>query len=157
MSVSKATLFFALFIFLGYQVGFTLAYKLYPSSLMLIIFPPWMAAIGFAIITLPVGYTHSALMRYLLWRRRHSAVSVSAWALSTAVVLPVITVLSWLTFHDLQSAFGGPMIAPDGPAFTMDNATMNVVIKYGVTFLTGAWGSTFLLLREKARAAAPAE
>ena len=86
MTVSKCTLWFSLLAFVGYQAGFSVAYKLFPSVLTLVIFPPWMAAIGFAFISLPVAYIHAALVMYVR-RPESNWNSLTVIAVSTCVKL----------------------------------------------------------------------
>lgn len=148
MSVSRGTLLFAICTFIGYQAGYTLAYKLYPSALFLIIFPAWISAIGFAFVTLPVGYSHSAIVRYVMYKTTSQKRPAAALLASVLVVIPVATVLIWLTGESVHWHFGDPslMIAPDDDAFRLSNALMNAALKYGITFFIAAWGSTLLML-----------
>jgi hypothetical protein len=151
MSVSKATLLFAVFIFIGYQAGFIIASRLFPSALMLVIFPAWMAAIGFAFITLPVAWSHGALVNQYIRRMSPRICCGRTLAMSTLVVLPVIAVLIWLNASAVHTSFHGGVLSPDDDAFRVSNAVWNVIVRYSVTFLVAALGSTCLMLRQKSR------
>ena len=104
---------------------------------------------------MPLAIIVGELVKYL---ERKSSSPVSAIALilvSTAVVLPVIAGLIWLrnldlhySIGDLSNVFG----VPEGEAFKLSNARMNFIVKYTISFLTAAWGSTALYVYSRARA-----
>lgn len=157
ISIARQTWLFAALIFAGYQVGFVLAYKFFPSSLYMVLLPPWITALGVAFITLPIAAVHSMLVHYFLrkvsdWRSTRKSANVAnmvtALSVSTLLVAPIIAGISWLSIVSVRSSFGdmSNVIMPEGPAFTVSNAVANMVLKYSVTFLIAAWGSTCLLL-----------
>lgn len=150
MSTSRLTVFFALFLYVGYQVGFKISFWLYPTILIFVL-PPLSVGLGFVFFTLPLAVVHATIIEWFVKKSsltsRWTSVA-GAFVISTLIVVPIIIGLSWLSLASLDASYPNisEIVFSDDNPHRLHEAKMNCIVRHGITFLLAAWGTTTFFL-----------